>query len=133
MVDALEELYRRCVGKTVAFAIRRCGTPEQVHDLVAATWIELIAASSRYDPSEVERSRGSWGLPPTSRTTSDVADPESAKHYDVSQDVVCWERMTSPAWRKRSTRRDSRVRSFARSRRCRRWSARRSSSWPSAR
>jgi RNA polymerase sigma factor (sigma-70 family) len=49
--DALEELYRRCVGKTVAFAIRRCGTPEQVHDLVAATWIEVIAASSGYDPS----------------------------------------------------------------------------------
>jgi DNA-directed RNA polymerase specialized sigma24 family protein len=49
--DALEELYRRCVGKTVAFAIRRCGTPEQVHDLVAATWIEVITASSRYDPS----------------------------------------------------------------------------------
>ena len=49
--DALEELYCRCVGKTVAFAIRRCGTPEQVHDLVAATWIEVIAASSRYDPS----------------------------------------------------------------------------------
>jgi len=49
--DALEELYRRCVGKTVVFAIRHCATPEQVHDLVAATWIEVIAASSRYDPS----------------------------------------------------------------------------------
>jgi len=49
--DALEELYRRYVGKTVVFAIRHCATPEQVHDLVAATWIEVIAASSRYDPS----------------------------------------------------------------------------------
>lgn len=48
--DALEELYRRCVERTVAFAVRRCETPEQVHDLVAATWLEVIEASQKYDP-----------------------------------------------------------------------------------
>jgi RNA polymerase sigma-70 factor (ECF subfamily) len=48
---ALEELYRRCVGRTVAFAVRRCSTPEQVHDLVAAGWLEVIAASPRFDPA----------------------------------------------------------------------------------
>jgi RNA polymerase sigma factor (sigma-70 family) len=47
--DAFEELYRRCVDKTVAFAVRRCGTPEQVHDLVAAAWLEVIEASPRFD------------------------------------------------------------------------------------
>jgi RNA polymerase sigma factor (sigma-70 family) len=42
-------LYRRCVDATVAFAIRRCATPEQVHDLVAAAWLEVIEASPRFD------------------------------------------------------------------------------------
>ncbi len=49
--DALEELYRRCVGKTIAFAACRCATPEAVHDLVAAGWLEIIGASSRFDPA----------------------------------------------------------------------------------
>jgi DNA-directed RNA polymerase specialized sigma24 family protein len=49
--DAFEELYRRCVDKTVGFASRRCQTPEQVHDLVAATWLEAIDASVRFDPA----------------------------------------------------------------------------------
>ncbi len=48
--DALEALYRRHVFRTVKFAVRRCDSPEQVHDLVAATWLELITASSRFDP-----------------------------------------------------------------------------------
>jgi RNA polymerase sigma factor (sigma-70 family) len=47
---ALEALYRRHVGATVRFAVRRCGTPEEVHDLVAATWLEVIDASRRFDP-----------------------------------------------------------------------------------
>lgn len=48
--SALETLYRRCVGLTVAFAIRRSDSPEQVHDLVAAIWLEVIDASPRFDP-----------------------------------------------------------------------------------
>ena len=48
---AFEELYRRCVSKTVGFASRRCQTPEEVHDLVAATWLEVIDASARFDPA----------------------------------------------------------------------------------
>ena len=49
--DALEELYRKCVDRTVAFAIRRCETAEEAHDLVAATWLEVIDASPRFDPA----------------------------------------------------------------------------------
>lgn len=49
--EALDALYRRCVGKTVAFATRCCTTAEEVHDLVAATWLEVIGISSRFDPS----------------------------------------------------------------------------------
>jgi len=48
---AFEELYSRCIDKTVRFAVRRCTTPGEVHDLVAATWLEVIDASSRFDPS----------------------------------------------------------------------------------
>jgi RNA polymerase sigma factor (sigma-70 family) len=49
--DALETMYRRHVGKTVAFAVRRCRTPEEVHDLVAAIWLEIIGGADRFDPA----------------------------------------------------------------------------------
>ena len=49
--DALAELYGRVVDRTVAFAVRRCANPEQVHDLVAATWLEVISVSPRFDPA----------------------------------------------------------------------------------
>ncbi|MGZ4148915.1 MAG: RNA polymerase sigma factor [Actinomycetota bacterium] len=48
---AVETLYRRCVDITTAFAVKRCDSPEQVHDLVAAIWLEVIDASRRFDPS----------------------------------------------------------------------------------
>lgn len=47
---ALENLYERCVGITVAFAARRCESPSEVHDLVTAIWLEVIDASARFDP-----------------------------------------------------------------------------------
>jgi RNA polymerase sigma factor (sigma-70 family) len=50
--EALDELYRRCVARTVAFAVRCCVTTEEVHDLVAATWLEVIEASLRFDPDK---------------------------------------------------------------------------------
>jgi RNA polymerase sigma factor (sigma-70 family) len=50
--DAFEQLYRRHVSRTVAFAVRRCRSAEQVHDLVAATWLEVIEASPRFDPAK---------------------------------------------------------------------------------
>jgi RNA polymerase sigma-70 factor (ECF subfamily) len=49
--EAFEQLYRRHVARTVAFAVRRCHSAEQVHDLVAATWLEVIDASRRFDPA----------------------------------------------------------------------------------
>jgi RNA polymerase sigma factor (sigma-70 family) len=48
--DAMELLYRRLVGRTVAFAVRRCRNPEEVHDLVAAIWLEVIEAADGFDP-----------------------------------------------------------------------------------
>jgi RNA polymerase sigma factor (sigma-70 family) len=49
--DAMGELYRRLVAKTVRFAVRRCRTPDEVHDLVAAIWLEVIEEADRFDPS----------------------------------------------------------------------------------
>jgi|SRR5919204_3160179 RNA polymerase sigma-70 factor (ECF subfamily) len=46
---AFEEIYRRHVGRVVAFAARRCRTPDEVHDLVGAIWLEVIAAAPRFD------------------------------------------------------------------------------------
>ena len=49
---AYAELYLRHVGKVTAFAVRRCSTPDQVADLVAAVWLEVIEAAHRYDPAK---------------------------------------------------------------------------------
>lgn len=49
--NALEELYLRHFDATVAFAVRRCSRPEEVHDLVAAVWLDVIRAAPRFDPS----------------------------------------------------------------------------------
>lgn len=48
--DAFEELYRRTVGKVTGFAVRRCRTPEDVADLVAATYVAVIDSAHRFDP-----------------------------------------------------------------------------------
>lgn len=47
---AFEEIYRRHAGKVTAFATRRCTTPHEVPDLVAAVWLEVIASVSAFDP-----------------------------------------------------------------------------------
>jgi RNA polymerase sigma-70 factor (ECF subfamily) len=47
---AFEALYLRHFDATVAFAVRRCVRAEEVHDLVAAVWLEVIRAASRFDP-----------------------------------------------------------------------------------
>jgi RNA polymerase sigma factor (sigma-70 family) len=47
---AFEELYRRHAGRVVGFAVRRCARPSEVHDLVAAVWLEVIAGAERFDP-----------------------------------------------------------------------------------
>jgi len=46
---AFEELYRRHVRKVVSFAARRCTSPEEVPDLVAAVWLEVIVSADRFD------------------------------------------------------------------------------------
>ncbi|MBW3548679.1 MAG: RNA polymerase sigma factor [Actinobacteria bacterium] len=47
---AFEELYRRTVAKVTGFAVRRCSTPEDVADLVAATYLAVIGSAHRFDP-----------------------------------------------------------------------------------
>ena len=44
-----EELYGRHVGKVTAFATRRCCTADEVPDLVAAVWLEVIASADAFD------------------------------------------------------------------------------------
>jgi RNA polymerase sigma factor (sigma-70 family) len=46
---AFEELYRRHVRKVVSFAARRCTSPEEVPDLVAAVRLEVIVSADRFD------------------------------------------------------------------------------------
>jgi RNA polymerase sigma factor (sigma-70 family) len=48
---AFEEFYRRHVAVVVRFAARRRSSPEQVVDLVAATWLEVVASIDRFDPA----------------------------------------------------------------------------------
>jgi len=47
---AFEELYRRHVSDTIRFAARRAQRPNEVVDLVAAVWLEVVASLDRYDP-----------------------------------------------------------------------------------
>lgn len=51
---ALEALYRRHVGRVVAFAARRCREPQDVADLVAATFVTVIEAAGSYEPARGE-------------------------------------------------------------------------------
>lgn len=46
---AFEEFYRRHTGKVVRFAARRCSRPDEVPDLVAAVWLEIIESVPRFD------------------------------------------------------------------------------------
>lgn len=47
---AFEELYRRTVARVTGFAVRRCIAPEDVADLVAATYLAMIGSAHRFDP-----------------------------------------------------------------------------------
>lgn len=48
---AFEELYRRQIPRVTAFAVRRCGSPHEVSDLVAAVWLEVIESATSFDPT----------------------------------------------------------------------------------
>lgn len=48
---ALEALYRRHVGRVVAYATRRCDQPADVADLVAAAFLAVLESASTYDPT----------------------------------------------------------------------------------
>lgn len=47
---AFEVLYRRTVARVTGFATRRCTSPEDVADLVAATYLAMIGSAQRFDP-----------------------------------------------------------------------------------
>jgi RNA polymerase sigma-70 factor (ECF subfamily) len=46
---AFEEFYRRNAGTVIRFAARRCSSPNEVHDLVAAIWLQVVASIGRFD------------------------------------------------------------------------------------
>lgn len=47
---AFEVVYRRYVRRVTGFAARRCGSPEDVADVVAQTFVRLLHQAHRYDP-----------------------------------------------------------------------------------
>jgi RNA polymerase sigma factor (sigma-70 family) len=52
--DAFEAFYRRHLDRITGFAVRRCETPEDVADLVAAVFLAVIESAHRYDPTRGE-------------------------------------------------------------------------------
>jgi RNA polymerase sigma factor (sigma-70 family) len=47
--EAFAAFYRRNVGAVVRFAAKRSASVEELHDLVAAIWLEAVASIDRYD------------------------------------------------------------------------------------
>jgi RNA polymerase sigma factor (sigma-70 family) len=50
--DALEALYRRHVRRLTLYAASRCARPEDVADLVAATFVAALESAHRFDPAQ---------------------------------------------------------------------------------
>jgi RNA polymerase sigma factor (sigma-70 family) len=50
-VAAFEAVYRRHVRRVTGFAASRCASAEDVADVVAQTFVRLLAAAGRYDPN----------------------------------------------------------------------------------
>ena len=59
---AFEAFYREHVGRVVAFSVARCWTAEEVADLVATTFVEVIASAERFDPERGEPSAWVLGI-----------------------------------------------------------------------
>jgi len=49
-VAAFEAFYDRNFERVAAFAARRCSSAEDVADVVAQTFVQLLGAAERYDP-----------------------------------------------------------------------------------
>jgi RNA polymerase sigma factor (sigma-70 family) len=47
--DAVRALYERHVDAVFRFAVRRCGNPEDVADLVSSVFLEMFSAARSYD------------------------------------------------------------------------------------
>ena len=52
--EALEALYRRHVRRLTLYAASRCARPEDVADLVAATFVAAMESAHRFDPARGE-------------------------------------------------------------------------------
>lgn len=53
-VAAFEAFYDRYFERVAAFAARRCSCAEDVADVVAQTFVQLLGAAERYDPGRAE-------------------------------------------------------------------------------
>jgi len=48
---AFEAFYRRYVRRVMGFAVKRCSSAEDAADVVGHTFVRLVSAARRYDPS----------------------------------------------------------------------------------
>jgi RNA polymerase sigma-70 factor (ECF subfamily) len=53
---AFESFYRRYVRRVMGFAVKRCSSAEDAADVVAHTFVRLLSAARRYDPSRAQPS-----------------------------------------------------------------------------
>jgi RNA polymerase sigma-70 factor (ECF subfamily) len=59
---AFEAFYLRYVRRVTAYAARRCGSADDVADVVAQTFFRLIEASARYEPERGEPGQFVFGI-----------------------------------------------------------------------
>ena len=61
-VLAFEAFYDRYFERVTAFAAKRCASAEDVADVVAQTFIHLLAAAERYDPARAQPAAFVFGI-----------------------------------------------------------------------
>lgn len=61
-VSAFEAFYDRYFERVAAFAARRCSGAEDVGDVVAQTFVHLLGAAERYDPSRAQPAAFVFGI-----------------------------------------------------------------------
>jgi RNA polymerase sigma-70 factor (ECF subfamily) len=61
-VSAFEAFYDRYFERVTAFAARRCSCAEDVADVVAQTFVRLLGAADRYDPTQAQPAAFVFGI-----------------------------------------------------------------------
>jgi RNA polymerase sigma-70 factor (ECF subfamily) len=104
-VAAFEELYRRYVRRVTAFAAQRCFDAADVADVVAQTFVRLLSAAEKYDPTragpapfvfgvtanaarEVHRHRSRDRALLDRLTGRDLLDPDESERIEAAIDAT---------------------------------------------